>query len=111
MKDGMIELGTPEGMEIGFTNDLFEGWLWKKGRYIWISMIISKRPNAGNVERLFRNIQKGGFGIKVPTPLGTMVHILQKVGFKQTLEMITLPRRSQYELEVWIKKPPSRMKK
>ncbi len=107
MKNGMIGLGTPEGMEFGFTSDLFDGWLWKDGKYIWISMIISKHEGKGNLRRLFEKIQKKGFGIKVPTPFARMTAILKKNGFEQSFQRV---EPLEDELEVWTKEPPTRKK-
>ena len=100
MNDGKIDPDSEFGKKIGFTSDKFEGWLWKIGNYIYISFIVSKQPNQGNLSKLFDNILKLGYGIKVPTPIGKMKLILKKKGFKKTYEWDDLTK--QY-VEVWVK--------
>lgn len=75
---------TIEGLEFGFTSDLFEGILWQQGGYIVINSIKSVLPRQGNLSQLFRNIQDKGLGIKVTNPSPIMALICQKKGFSLT---------------------------
>lgn len=84
MKDGMINTDSEGGKEIGFTSDLFDGYLWKNNEDIYISFIISLQEGKGNLRRLFDNILKAGFNIKIPTPFPRMESIIKKLGFIHT---------------------------
>jgi len=95
-----IEPDSEFGKTLGFTSDKFDGWLWRKDRYIYISFIISKQPRRGNLRRLFKRILELGYGIKVPTPLGLMRAIVRKYGFKQTVETF---EEIGEPVEVWVK--------
>jgi len=100
ISDGIIELDSKFGKELGFTSDKFDGWLWKKDGDIWISFIQSKKEGKGNLSRLFDAISKRGYKIKVPTPMGKMRLILVKKGFKPTVEFV---EEIKEPVEVWIK--------
>lgn len=102
MTDGIIELNSELGIDLGFTSDRFDGWLWKKGDYIYISFIESKHRGEGNLSELFENILARGWGIKVPTPMGVMPSILRKKGFKPTSEY---HEKAGEDCEVWVKEP------
>jgi len=99
MKDGIIELNSKFANEIGFTSNNFSGFLWKVGGYIYISYIKSLNPGQGKLSSLFNNIQKKGFGIKVPTPFSLMESICKQKGFKLTYE-----RDNHYneKVDVWV---------
>ena len=102
MKDGIIDLDSEKGKDLGFTSDKFEGYLWKHGRYIYISFIISKQQGEGNLSQLFTNIESKGYGIKVPTPFARMTQILLTHGFTPTKEWF---KQAGDYAEVWVKKP------
>jgi hypothetical protein len=85
-KDGIINPDSEFGKEIGFTSDLFGGYLWKSGERIVISLAESLKQNKGNLSKLFSNIEKAGFEVVVPTPLGKMQSILIHKGFGQFYE-------------------------
>jgi len=99
MKDGIIELDSESAKEIEFTSNNFQDFLWKVGEYIYISFIKSLNPGQGKLSSLFNNIQKKGFGIKVPTPFPLMEAICKQKGFKLTSEY-----NKQYNeaVEVWV---------
>ncbi len=99
MKNGIIHLDTPRGLEFDFTSDKFMGWLWKTGKYITISMIGSLQESQGNLTNLFNKILDKGYGIKVPTPFPKMEQILIKKGFKQTYEYWKEVRE---DIEIWV---------
>jgi len=86
MRNGIIELDSQFGKEIGFTSDKFVGsYLWRIGKYIWISMIISRQEKQGNVRTLMDKINEKGFLLKVPTPSTRMQHICEERGMKYVL--------------------------
>ena len=99
MKDSIIELDSEFANEIGFTSDIFDGWLWKMENYICISFIVSKQKRQANVTNLFNAILNKGFDIKVPTPTNMMKAILLKKGFIE-IEEYNFDRQP---VEVWIK--------
>ncbi len=103
MKDGIIELDSEFGKEIGFTSDKFDGWLWKKRDYIYISCIESKQKIKGNLKNLFSKILEEGYGIKVPTPIGIMQDIVVRYGFSHIIE-----EEGKEICDVWVQPPPSR---
>ena len=86
MEDGEISLDSEDGKELGFTSDLFDGYLWKIGDRIFISLIVSRNKRQGNLSRLFARIQEAGYKVAVPTPVGKMVKILKKKGFVPHIE-------------------------
>ena len=94
LEDGIIELDSSRAKIFGFTSTLYDGYLWKSGKTIYISFIESKRRRQGNLNRLFESIEKAGFRVAVPTPLGLMESILIKKGWSATIEE---------EAEVWRK--------
>lgn len=81
MKDGMINVYDDNAKKLGFTSDLFDGYLWKQGDKIIISLITSLQPRKGNLNNLFSAIESNGYKVSVPTPLGLMEAILSKKGF------------------------------
>ncbi len=86
MQDGIIEVGSEQANALGFTPDLFDGWLWKTGDRIMVSMVMSKQEGRGNLSKLFDNIEASGHKVAVPTPLGKMGVILQRKGFVPHVE-------------------------
>ena len=103
MKDEIIILDGKFATEIGFTCDKFEGYLWKKGNYIYISLIKSLNPGHGDLSALFNSIQEKGYGIKVPTSLPQMETICKRKGFKLTTEN---HKRYNEPVDVWALGPP-----
>lgn len=97
--DGIIELDTDFARELGFTSDLFGGYLWKDGDRILISVIFSKSPGLGNLSTLFDAIEAKGFRVAVPTPFPHMQRILQRKGFAPAVE----PDEHFGEVVVWMK--------
>ena len=100
MRNGIINLDTPRGLEFDFTSDKFMGWLWKTGEYITIGMIGSLNESQGNLSKLFNKILDKGYGIKVPSPFPKMEQILIKKGFKQTYEYW---KEVGKNIEIWVK--------
>ena len=81
IQEGMIPLGSPAANELGFTADLFDGYLWRVGQAVYISFIISLLPGKGNLSRLFNAIEAHELQIAVPTPFPHMQAILERKGF------------------------------
>lgn len=98
--NGQIKLDSVFGKELGFTSDLFDGYLWKKNNEMWISFINSKKPRNGNLSKLFDELWSRGFVVCVPTPSVLMSAILIKKGFKQTFQYEKVPNE---DVEVWKK--------
>lgn len=87
LPDGQIDPDSAVGKELGFTSDKFEGWLWKTGDQVMISMIISLKEGHGNLSALFKAIEEHGYSIAVPTPFARMKAILKRKGFHPYREM------------------------
>ena len=101
MKNGIIELDSPFGKEIGFTSDKFKAsWLWKKGNRIYISMIWAIEEDKGYFTELVKKIKEKGYEIAVPTPIGVMEYIVRKWGFKKNIEY---SEDFKDYVEVWVK--------
>lgn len=99
-EDGIINPDSEFGKEIGFTSDLFGGYLWKSGKRIIVALAGSLKPNKGNLSKLFSNIEQAGFEVVVPTPLGKMQSILIRKGFGMFYEY----DKTFGVIEVWRKK-------
>lgn len=98
--DGQIDVDSVFGKLMGFTSDRFradESWLWRKGKTIYLSMIWVTEPNMGYTQNLIESIHKAKYKVKVPTPLGAMNHIVQKMRFERKDEMTDMGR-----CEVWV---------
>jgi len=78
--DGIITLDSNRGKRFGFTHDLFDGYLWKRGKRIIISFIESREPGKGHLKALFDRIESLGYTIAVPTPSNRMRMICEKRG-------------------------------
>ena len=86
--DGMIQLDSQLGKELGFTPDKFseDSYLWFDGGRVWISFIASVREGQGNLSALLKAIESRGWRVAVPTPSSTMQSILQRKGFVMHIE-------------------------
>ena len=80
MNNGIIEIDSDAGKEIGFTSDRFYGYLWKTDDSIVISFIESHK--RGNFRQLVEKILDLGLRVDIPTPLGRMEDIVNKNGYK-----------------------------
>jgi len=85
MKNGIIQLDSKSAKEIGFSSDLFSGYLWKEDQLIIISLITSKKEKQGFLKGLFDNIRNKGFDIFVPCPSVRMAGICLKYGMEPVL--------------------------
>ena len=100
--EGMIQLDSEFGAWIGFVSTRFDGYLWKTGNSIYLSVIESIEPNKGHFKQLLQTIREKGFTIKIPTPLELMGHIIIKWGFKPSQELF---KEIESYGEVWVLKP------
>jgi hypothetical protein len=95
-----IETGTPEGDALGFSQDLFSGWLeLSDGNRLYLHYIISREKNAGNTQDLIRSWLCGGYDVRVVMPRPIMQHILKKFGFVAGVEYF--PDQYEDNVEVW----------
>ena len=97
-----IETGSPEGNALGFSEDLFSGWLeMEGGNRIILHYIISRQRNEGNTQNLIRRWLDAGYDVSVVMPRPVMQHILGKFGFIPSKRYFP----DQYEdlVEVWFK--------
>jgi hypothetical protein len=96
-----IETGTPEGDAMGFSENLFTGWLEiQDGKRLYLHFIISRRRNEGNTQALLRQWLLDGYDLRVVMPRPIMQHILKKYYFIPSREYI--PEQYGDEVEVWI---------
>jgi hypothetical protein len=101
-----IETGTAEGDALGFTGELFSGWLeLKTGGRLYLHYIISRSRDEGNTQALIRRWLELGYDVRVVMPRPIMQHILKKFGFLPLHEY--LPDQYGDKVEVWYR-PVSR---
>ena len=100
MRGQRIESGTPEGEALGFTGDLFSGWLeiYNDNR-LYLHYIISRIRGEGNVQALIRGWLDRGYDVRVVMPRPIMQHIIGKFGFAPSSEY--LPDQYEDRVEVW----------
>jgi hypothetical protein len=95
-----IETGTTEGDALGFTEDLFSGWLeLETGSRLYLHYIISRSRDEGNTQALIRHWLDLGYDVRVVMPRPIMQHILKKFGFLPLHEF--LPDQYGEKVEVW----------
>ena len=95
-----IETGTHSGDELGFTEDLFSGWLelYEDSR-VYLHYIISRHKNENNTQKLLESWIHRGYDVRVVLPRPIMQHILAKYGFEKSSEC--LPDHYEEHVEVW----------
>lgn len=96
-----IETDTPTGDHIGFTKDLFSGWLEYNtdNKILYLHYIISRKKNEGNVTELIIRWLNNGYDVRVVMPRPIMQHILTKLFFEKSFEIF--PDQYSEEVEVW----------
>jgi len=95
-----IETGTPQGDALGFSEDLFSGWLeMEAGNQLILHYIISRHRNKGNTQTLIRQWLTEGYHVRVVMPRPVMQHILKKFRFVPTVEWF--PDQYEDRVEVW----------
>jgi hypothetical protein len=95
-----VETGTHDGDILGFTEDLFSGWLelYSDSR-LYLYYIISRCKNDGNTQNLIRRWIDEGYDVRIVKPSVVMQHILVKFGYVESYE--DLDRHYEGEIEVW----------
>ncbi len=102
MTSKRIETGTPEGDAMGFSENLFTGWLeTRDNNRLYLHYIISRSRNEGNTQALLRQWLLDGYDVRVVMPRPIMQHILKKYYFKPSREYF--PDVYEDEVEVWIR--------
>ena len=97
-----IETGTPEGDAMGFSENLFTGWLeTRDDNRLYLHFIISRSRNEGNTQALLRQWLLDGYDVRVVMPRPIMRHILKKYYFIPSREYF--PDHYKDEVEVWIR--------
>jgi hypothetical protein len=95
-----IETGTPEGDMLGFTGDLFSGWLeMDNDNRLYLHYIISRHRDKGNTQSLIHRWLDRGYDVRVVMPRPIMQHILQKFSFVRSCEYF--PGQYEDKVEVW----------
>jgi len=95
-----IETGTSEGDALGFSADLFSGWLELcDDCRLYLYFLISLHKNEGNTQNLIRRWISDGYDVRIVKPSAIMQHILGKFSFEQFHEY--LPDHYDDEVEVW----------
>lgn len=85
---------------MGFTGDLFSGWLEREsGNRLCLHYIISRHRGKGNTQALIQRWLDQGYDVRVAMPRPVMQHILQKFGFVRSLEYF--PDQYEDRVEVW----------
>lgn len=95
-----IETGTPEGDALGFSEDLFSGWLeMEAGNRLILHYLISRQKNEGNTQALIRQWLEEGYDVRVVMPRPIMQHILKK--FRFVPGHGRFPHQYEGAVEVW----------
>jgi hypothetical protein len=100
MRAQRIETGTPEGDALGFSSDLFSGWLEiGENHRLYLHFIISRNKNKGNTQALLRQWVAQGYDVRVVMPRPIMQHLLKKLQFVPSME--SLPEWYEGIVECW----------
>jgi hypothetical protein len=95
-----IETGTADGDALGFSEDLFSGWLeFRHDHQLYLHYIISRHRNEGNTQALLRQWLSDGYDVRVVMPRPIMQHILRKLCFVPSQEYF--PDQYEDRVEVW----------
>jgi hypothetical protein len=102
-----IETGTHEADALGFSENLFSGWLETRDQNrIYLHFIISRHRNEGNTQMLLQQWLSRGYDVRVVMPRPIMQHILKKYRFTPSSEYF--PDEYVDAVEVWSRQPPGR---
>lgn len=101
--DGIIEMDSERGKELGFTSERFShgSYLWDTPGRVTVSFIASRA--RGNFRDLVGRILAEGKEVAVPTPLPAMAGIVRRNGYVRILE----EHEMGGAVEVWILRPLS----
>ncbi len=95
-----IETGTNASDTLGFSEQLFSGWLeMYEDNRLYLHYIISRDRNEGHTQALLHRWLLEGYDVRVVMPRPIMQHILKKFQFVPTSECLS----EHYEdyVEVW----------
>lgn len=100
-----IRAGTRLGEILGFTEELFYGFIeiLEDGR-LYLYYIASKDPLMGNTTRLIRKWIKMGFDVHVVRPCPEMQRIIGRMGLEEDFENLPHRYRTERNITVWRKK-------
>jgi hypothetical protein len=97
-----IETGTSDGDDLGFTEELFSGWLeLYNDTRLYLYYIISRCKNEGNTRNLIRRWISEGYDVRIVKPSSIMQHILGEFGYVESYEKLS--RHYDGQVEVWHK--------
>ena len=97
-----IETGTIEGDNLGFTEDMFSGWLeLYKDTRLYLHYIISRFKNEGNTKNLIRRWIGEGYDVRIVKPSSVMQHILGEFGYVASYEDLSQHYDGDGAVEVW----------
>ena len=95
-----IETGTHASDRLGFSEQLFSGWLeMYEDNRLYLHYIISRDRNEGHTQALLHRWLSEGYDVRVVMPRPIMQHILKKFQFVPSSERLS----DHYEddVEVW----------
>jgi hypothetical protein len=100
-----IRAGTRLGEILGFTEELFYGFIEiiDDGR-LYLYYISSKDPKMGNTTRLIAKWVKMGFDVHVVRPCPEMQRIITRQGFEEYEEELPHRYRTERHINVWRKR-------
>ncbi len=95
-----IETGTPEADRLGFSEELFSGWLeLVNDKSLYLHFIISRHRNEGNTRSLLERWLSEGYDVRVVLPRPIMQHILRNLRFAAGREYLL--HHYDEVVEVW----------
>jgi hypothetical protein len=94
--------GSRLGEILGFTEELFYGWLeiLENGR-LYLYYISSKNPMEGNATRLIKHWIYMGFEVRIVRPCPEMRSIIEPMGFMEFFEDLPHRYTSEHHINVW----------
>ena len=93
--NGCLPIGSDFCKKVGFTNDKFNGYLWKEENVITLSLVYSIYEGKGNFLNVLTNIKKLGYDMKAYDCSQRMYAILTKFGFVGNQDIMTYKNNSK----------------
>jgi hypothetical protein len=95
-----IETGTHASDTLGFSEQLFSGWLeMYEDNRLYLHYIISRDRNEGHTQALLHRWLSEGYDVRVVMPRPIMQHILKKFQFVPSSERLS--DHYDNDVEVW----------
>ncbi|MDP3396634.1 MAG: hypothetical protein Q8S57_08245 [Methanoregula sp.] len=95
-----IETGTHASDTLGFSEQLFSGWLeMYEDNRLYLHYIISRNRNEGHTQALLHRWLSEGYDVRVVMPRPIMQHILKKFQFAPSSERLS--DHYDDDVEVW----------